>query len=223
MTHVIDPQEAGIHRSSDLCCLVLLQRGEVELGSRHEGLVGRGEPSDLGNDRVDTGSARLLGLEGSRAKVAVGVGSLEHRHVDHPGWVGRAEAGAASGLEDQRGVEGGDGDLEVDDAAADSCASNGDSPLESDVVQACVGATCQVKLVSKQVAASDDGALTRPIRTNSPVAICDAVAFNLGGGNGSGSAGQGSEEDRGKHCCWCLSTGNEASVRLAAAAKCWKG
>lgn len=200
-THVVDPQEAGIDDSSDRRCLVLLQGREVELRGGHEGLVWRGEPSDLGNHGIDTGSTDLLGLEGGRAKVAVGVGGLEHCHVDHPGWVGRAEADAARGLQDQRGLEGGDGQLEVDDAAAHGCACDGGPPLQGDVVLACIRAACQVQPVSKQVAVlgyqMTSGALTRPIRTNSPVAVRDAITLNLRSGNGSSSAGQGSEEDRG--------------------------
>lgn len=153
-THVVDPQEAGINRSPDRRSLVFLQRVEVDLGSGHEGLLGRGEPGDLGNHRVDAGGAGLLGLEGGRANVPVGVGGLEHCHVDHPGRVGGAEAGGAGGLEDQGGVEGGNGELEVDDAAADGRASDSNPPLQGDVVKAGIGAACQVELVSKQVAAS---------------------------------------------------------------------
>lgn len=155
-THVIDPQEAGINRSPDRRSLVLLQRVEVDLRSGHESLLGRGEPGDLGDDRVDAGGAGLLGMEGGRANVPIGVGGLEKCHVDHPGWVGGAEADAAGGLEDQRGVEGGDGELEVDDAAADGRASDSNPPLEGDVVLAGIGAACQVELVSKQAAASCD-------------------------------------------------------------------
>lgn len=151
-THVVDPQEAGINRSTDRRGIVLLQRRKVELRSGHEGLIRSGEPSDLGNRRVDTCGARLLGLECGRGPVPVGISSLEQCDVDHVWWVGGAEADAAGGLQHQRGVEGGDRELEVDDAVAAGRACDRDPPLQCDVEQAGIGAACQNR-VGQQVAA----------------------------------------------------------------------